>query len=78
MQTNIFTSSSWLRLGAMLEAYQKLQPKCETFPEQRDALQQIWTVLTQNSNANGVKDFCKLLEPEYQLMEGILNIKFDH
>src|SRR6218665_3050802 len=34
-------------LGAMLEAYHKLQPKLKTIPEIKIALQQIWTDLPQ-------------------------------
>jgi len=44
--------------GAMLDAYDKLQPKPKASPELKDTLQQIWTALQQKSTDKGV-DFHK-------------------
>ena len=43
----------------MLESYHKLQPKPETVPEFKEAVQLIWSALPQKAIDNAVKDFCK-------------------
>jgi len=46
----------------MLEAYHKLQPKSQTIPEIKIALQQIWTDLPQTPINKAVNDFRKRLQ----------------
>jgi len=45
----------------MLEFHQKLQPKPQTIPELKDALQLIRSALSQRSIDSAVKDFRKRL-----------------
>jgi len=54
------TSTGLLHLGAMLESYYKLQPKPNTIPELKDALQQLTcTALPQKAINSAVKYFRK-------------------
>ena len=66
---------------AILESYHKLQPQPKTIPEMNDAPERIWTALSQKSIAKGVKvrrTFASDSIGLCQLIDGILNIKFDH
>jgi len=60
----------------MLEAYYKLQlmPKT-TVAKLNDALQQIWSASPQKYTANGVSDFCRLLEACVSVNEGYFEHK---
>ena len=46
----------------MLESYHKLQPKPKIFPEDKDAIQLIWSGLPEKVIDNGVKDYRKQLK----------------
>ena len=46
-------------LGAMLESYDKLQPKPKTVPEFKEAIQLIWWALPEKVIDNAVKDYRK-------------------
>jgi len=47
--------------GAMLQAFQKLNPKPKTIPELKSALQQIWDDLPPTTINKAIYDFCKRL-----------------
>jgi len=48
-------------IGAMLETYQRQQPKPETDPEFKDGLQSMWSALPEKAIGNAVKDYRKRL-----------------
>ena len=45
--------------GAMLESYDKLQPKPKTVPEFKEVIQLIWSKLPEKAIDNVVKDYCR-------------------
>ena len=58
----------------MLESYYKLQPKPETVPEFKDAIQLIWSALPEKVIDNAVKDYRKQLKACVLANDGHLNI----
>jgi len=46
----------------MLASYHKLQQKPKTVPEFKNALQMIWSALSEKAVDNSAKDYCKRLQ----------------
>jgi len=73
------TSIHWvITLGAMLESYHKLQPKSKTVSEFEDALQLIWSALSEKPLTTLLKTSSSVCRHVCQPTVNMLNIKWDN